>query len=91
VLVCNKAALKRIEFTRCIASKASRPDLLLRDPRTAKHVQAPLVQVHEQRGANSTDQNYEKPDHLFLLRYLRAKQPDRICSLDGFAIAGADF
>jgi hypothetical protein len=58
-------------------SKASRPDLLLRDPRTTKHVQASLIQVHEQRGANSTDQNYQKPDHLFLLRYVRGKAAGR--------------
>jgi hypothetical protein len=36
--------------------------------------------MNEQRGANSTGQNYEKPDHLFLLRHVRGKAagPDLI-------------
>jgi hypothetical protein len=52
-------------------------DLLLRDPRTTKHVQAPLIQMHEQRGAGSARQNYEKPDHMFLLRDVEGKAAGR--------------
>jgi hypothetical protein len=73
------------------AAGKSRPSLLPRDPRTSQHVQAPLIQMREQRGANSNGQNYEKQDHLSLLRHVRAGSQTGFDRLTALPLRGRTF